>query len=98
MPPSPAPVFGAPPHAWQEQDMLKVNDDLLSRPVDPVLRALAPGDGEDESSDDPLRTYLREIHEVNLLTARDERFLASRMEESTALEQLVDSLRIETAS
>ena len=28
---------------------------------------------EDDSGDDPLRTYLREIHEVNLLTAADER-------------------------
>src|SRR5260370_32427320 len=36
---------------------------------------------EDDSGDDPLRTYLREIHEVNLLTAADERILACRMEE-----------------
>src|SRR5579862_4460951 len=43
---------------------------------------------EDDSGDDPLRTYLREIHEVNLLTAADERTLACRMEEMVALDEL----------
>jgi RNA polymerase primary sigma factor len=78
--------------------MFKVSDDLLSRPVDPTLSALAQSEDDEDSSDDPLRTYLREIHEVNLLTARDERYLASRMEEATALDQLVDSIRAETGS
>jgi RNA polymerase primary sigma factor len=78
--------------------MFNVKDDLSARPVDPVLRALAATDGDEESSDDPLRAYLREIHEVHLLTARDERYLASRIEESTALDSLVASLRVETAS
>ena len=78
--------------------MFNVKDDLLVRPVDPVLRALAPVEGDEENSDDPLRAYLREIHEVNLLTARDERYLASRMEETTALDELVAPLRAETAS
>jgi RNA polymerase primary sigma factor len=78
--------------------MFNVKDDLLVRPVDPVLRALAPIEGDEENSEDPLRAYLREIHEVNLLTARDERYLASRMEEATALDELVASLRAETAS
>ena len=76
--------------------MLDVKDDPLGPTADPVLRVLASPE-EDEHADDPLRTYLREIHEVNLLTARDERFLASRMEESVALDQLVASLRVETA-
>src|ERR687888_572755 len=43
---------------------------------------------EDDSGDDPLRTYLREIHEVNLLTAADERMLACRMEEMICLDEL----------
>ena len=76
--------------------MFNVKDDPSGPMVDPALRVLGPSEDE-EHADDPLRTYLREIHEVNLLTARDERFLASRMEESTALDRLVDSLRIETA-
>ena len=29
------------------------------------------GDVDDDAGDDPLRTYLREIHEVNLLTAAE---------------------------
>src|SRR5438132_11952637 len=43
---------------------------------------------EDDSGDDPLRTYLREIHEVNLLTAADERMLACRMEEMICLDEI----------
>src|SRR5215472_14671995 len=43
---------------------------------------------EDDSGDDPLRTYLREIHEVNLLTAADERMLACRMEEMICLDEV----------
>ena len=40
---------------------------------------------EDDAADDPLRTYLREIHEVSLLTAADERELACRIEERVGL-------------
>src|SRR5690349_12780728 len=40
---------------------------------------------DDDTADDPLRTYLREIHEVDLLTAADERELACRIEERVAL-------------
>src|SRR5216683_497594 len=43
---------------------------------------------EDDSGDDPLRTYLREIHEVNLLTAADERMLACRMEEMICIDEV----------
>src|SRR6266480_3726114 len=43
---------------------------------------------EDDGGDDPLRTYLREIHEVNLLTAADERMLACRMEEMICLDEV----------
>jgi RNA polymerase primary sigma factor len=78
--------------------MFKVSDDLLTRTADPTLPSFSQGEEDEESSDDPLRTYLREIHEVNLLTARDERYLASRMEEATALGQIVASLRVENGS
>src|SRR5919199_2129840 len=69
-------------------------------PVTPVLfeedaLGLAPNivlpeplPDEDDSGDDPLRTYLREIHEVNLLTAADERMLACRMEEMICLDEI----------
>src|SRR4051794_28847373 len=45
----------------------------------------APSEGDDDAADDPLRTYLREIHEVHLLTAADERELACRIEERVGL-------------
>ncbi len=48
---------------------------------------------EEDAGDDPLRTYLREIHEVNLLTAADERMLACRMEEMIALDEVWHELR-----
>src|ERR671932_1796993 len=47
-----------------------------------------PLSDEEDGGDDPLRTYLREIHEVNLLTAADERMLACRMEEMICLDEL----------
>src|SRR6266540_7237207 len=46
------------------------------------------GDVDDDAGDDPLRTYLREIHEVNLLTAAEERELACRMEEMICLDEV----------
>src|SRR5438876_2673552 len=54
----------------------------------PTIVLPAPLPDEDVSGDDPLRTYLREIHEVNLLTAADERMLACRMEEMICLDEI----------
>ena len=50
-------------------------------------------EGDDDSADDPLRTYLREIHEVNLLTAADERELACRIEERVSLLRVQGQVR-----
>jgi RNA polymerase primary sigma factor len=69
-----------------ELPMFQIKDDL--RPA--VL------DLEEDSPDDPLSTYLREIHTVNLLTARDEQYLASRMEEAVALDEIVEAIRCES--
>src|ERR687883_1294081 len=54
----------------------------------PTIVLPEPLPDEEDSGDDPLRTYLREIHEVNLLTAADERMLACRMEEMICLDEL----------
>ena len=82
--------------------MFEVKDDLyapLSAPVAaPPVAVVPPPEEDPDVSDDPLRAYLREIHEVSLLTARDERYLASRLEESTLLDQVVAALRAETAA
>jgi len=45
-------------------------------------------DEEDEPSDDPVRMYLHEIHQVPLLTAADEKRLACRLEEATMLSRV----------
>jgi RNA polymerase primary sigma factor len=48
----------------------------------------------DDSSDDPVRMYLHEIHQVSLLTGADEKRLACRLEE----ENLLNRLRSDVAS
>jgi RNA polymerase primary sigma factor len=47
---------------------------------------------EAELSDDPLQAYLREIHTVHLLTAKDERHLASCIEDAVAVQAGIDHL------
>jgi RNA polymerase primary sigma factor len=54
----------------------------------PAIVLPEPLADDEDSGDDPLRTYLREIHEVNLLTAADERMLACRMEEMICLDEV----------
>ncbi len=49
---------------------------------------LAPPSDVIEPSDDPVRMYLQEIHEVQLLTASDEKRLACRLEELVALNRV----------
>ena len=61
--------------------------------IGPTLALPEPLADEGDGGDDPLRTYLREIHEVNLLTAADERMLACRMEEMVAIEELREELK-----
>src|SRR5262245_41338185 len=56
--------------------------------LSPTIVLPEPLPDEDDGGDDPLRTYLREIHEVNLLTAADERMLACRMEEMICLDEV----------
>ncbi len=46
--------------------------------------------GEQEVIDDPVRMYLREIGKVSLLTAADEKNLASKMEKGKYLQKIVD--------
>jgi len=50
--------------------------------VAPELEAL------EEGLDDPVRMYLREIGQVNLLTAEDEKYLARLMEEARYVEEV----------
>ena len=62
--------------------MQRIADELTVTLVEPEPQlelALIPD--EAELSDDPLQAYLREIHTVHLLTAKDERHLASCIED-----------------
>jgi len=56
---------------------------------------VAPASDVVEPSDDPVRMYLQEIHEVNLLTASDEKRLACRLEELVALNRFRASCGIQ---
>src|SRR5215212_1853997 len=62
----------------------------LVEPEPQLELALIPD--EAELSDDPLQAYLREIHTVHLLTAKDERYLASCIEDAVAIQGCVNSL------
>ncbi len=58
--------------------------DVVPRSDRPLQDVFA-SDLDDDVANDPLRTYLREIHEVDLLSAADERELACRIEERAGL-------------
>src|SRR5437870_4233329 len=65
----------------------------LDEPMDSTAATAEPmfdlvPEPEDEPSDDPVRMYLHEIHQVPLLTAADEKRLACRLEEATMLNRI----------
>src|SRR4051794_10178892 len=73
--------------AWIDEepdDASPSTGSLLSQSVDVV-----------EPSDDPVRMYLQEIHEVPLLTASDEKRLACRLEELVALNRVRSELGLD---
>ncbi|MGH2604771.1 MAG: sigma factor, partial [Dehalococcoidia bacterium] len=69
-------------------------EDALPRPNTDEGRALVrvPADAaaDQESLDDPVRAYLREIGAIPLLTGADEKHLARQIEEGTYLKPLYD--------
>jgi RNA polymerase primary sigma factor len=73
--------------------MQRIADEVTITMVEPEPQlelALIPD--EAELSDDPLQAYLREIHTVHLLTAKDERYLASCIEDSVAIQACINYL------
>jgi len=82
-------------HASEESSMLmqRIAEKVTITLVEPEPQlelTLIPD--EAELSDDPLQAYLREIHTVHLLTAKDERHLASCIEDAVAVEACVNHL------
>jgi RNA polymerase primary sigma factor len=73
--------------------MQRIADKVTITMVEPEPQlelALIPD--EAELSDDPLQAYLREIHTVHLLTAKDERHLASCIEDAVAIRACINHL------
>ena len=74
----------------EDEDSAELEDvweDKAETEDKPTLRIeIEPG--EHEVIDDPVRMYLHEIGKVSLLTARDEKALASRIEEAKYLETI----------
>ena len=56
--------------------------------ANPFVEPSAESGPEAEPSDDPVRLYLQEIHQVPLLTAADEKRLACRLEEAVLLNRI----------
>ena len=80
----------APP--WDDEESVEVKEDWADKPGPEARSTLglevAPTDHE--VIDDPVRMYLHEIGKVSLLTAADEKALASKMEEAKYLERIAD--------
>ncbi len=64
-------------------DELKFAEDLELETPSPALEADEP-----EVADDPVRLYLHEIGKVHLLTAKDEKFLAQKIEAAKRLTEI----------
>ena len=76
---------------WDSEETADIEeDDLLKTEKEGKL---APGleeieEVEHEVIDDPVHVYLREIGKVQLLTAKDEKLLASKLEEAKYLKKI----------
>jgi RNA polymerase primary sigma factor len=73
---------------WGGEEAVDIEEDLIKLDSDakPVidLREVEAG----EAIDDPVHVYLREIGKVPLLTAKDEKVLASKLEEAKYLKKI----------
>ena len=75
---------------WENE---KSGEDLIGKPGPKARSALQPreeGIGVQKAIDDPVHVYLRDIGRVQLITANDERVLASKLEEAKYLRKIED--------
>ena len=78
---------------WESEETSDIEDDEIIKPDFGTKSAFAVEDGEEidhEVIDDPVHVYLREIGKVQLLTAKDEKILASKLEEAKYLRKIED--------
>ncbi len=77
---------------WETEDATDIEEtDLLGKSEDEVKSAFELGSvdvADHEVIDDPVHVYLREIGKVQLLTAKDEKILASKLEEVKYLSKI----------
>ncbi len=76
---------------WDGEEPVGVEEELIEQldsESKPVIDLREVEAGEHESIDDPVHVYLREIGKVPLLTARDEKVLASKLEEAKYLRKI----------
>jgi len=78
--------------SWEDAGTAAAEEEWAGKPQTAARSALGVEVeiGEYEIVDDPIRMYLREIGKVSLLTASDEKVLASRIEEAKYLERIED--------
>jgi RNA polymerase primary sigma factor len=76
---------------WDSDEAIEGEDELLSKTDTETKRILAlkgMDSPDHEVIDDPVHVYLREIGKVQLLTGKDEKILASRLEEAKYLKKI----------
>lgn len=75
---------------WESEDSAELEDEWISKAEKEARSALELEieHVEHEAIDDPVRMYLHEIGKVPLLTAEDEKALASKIEEAKYLEKI----------
>jgi len=76
---------------WENEEPIELGDDWLDKDKTKAALGIGLDTSEHEAIDDPVRMYLHEIGKVSLLTARDERALASKIEEAKYLERVEES-------
>lgn len=77
--------------AWDGEEAIELAEEWLEKPEVRAALGIEIESGEHETIDDPVRMYLHEIGKVSLLTARDERALASKIEEAKYLERIEET-------
>jgi RNA polymerase primary sigma factor len=78
---------------WEDEDATDVEDEEIIKPDLESKTSLTIDDSDDvdhDVIDDPVHVYLREIGKVQLLTAKDEKILASKLEEAKYLRKIED--------
>lgn len=76
---------------WDNEEPIELGEEWLEKPETRTTLGIELEAVEHEAIDDPVRMYLHEIGKVSLLTARDERALASRIEEAKYLEKIEET-------